>query len=332
MNDKMVLGQYYNTNSVIHKLDPRIKFFSLIILMVVTFIIPFDSKDPIPGFITLGAFFLFILFIILLTNVPILKYLASLKQIAFLLIFSFIFQLFSNKDGAAVIPIDFNLTYINISIVVILLITFILLRKYLPFKMFLLIGLIILSIYILTLPMGLSPFVSGVVNIHEGGIYQGTFIVARVFVIILVSTTLTLTTKPMDLANAIEWYLKPLELIKLKPSILAMMISIALRFIPTLFNETDKILKAQASRGVDFKEGKLIEQIKQIISLLIPMFVISFKRAVDLADAMESRGYIPGAKRTRLNKLTFKFKDLVAFILVVSLLTTLIVLKVNHAI
>ena len=329
MNDKMVLGQYYNANSIIHKLDPRIKFFSLIILMIITFIIPFNSKTPLPGFITLGILFLFVLIIILLTNVPLLKYLGSLKQIAFLLIFSFAFQLFSNSDGAVVIPINFNLTYLNIIIVSALLLAFILLRKFLPFKMLLLIGLVVLSIYILTLPMGIAPFVSGVVNIREGGIYQGTFIVARVFVIILVSTTLTLTTKPMDLANAIEWYLKPLELIKLKPSILAMMISIALRFIPTLFNETDKILKAQASRGVDFKEGKLFEQIKQIISLLIPMFVISFKRAVDLADAMESRGYIPGAKRTRLNQLTFKIKDLVAFVVVVS---TLIILKVNNAI
>ena len=128
-------------------------------------------------------------------------------------------------------------------------------------------------------------------HIYESGIVHGSFLVLRVFVIILASTTLTLTTKPTDLTNAIEWILKPLEKIKIKTSIFAMMISIALRFIPTLFNETNKILKAQASRGVDFNEGKFREQIKQIVSLLVPMFVISIKRAEDLADAMEARGY-----------------------------------------
>ena len=173
--------------------------------------------------------------------------------------------------------------------------------------------------------------VCGVKN-YDSGLITGSFLVLRVFVIIIASTTLTLTTKPTDLTNAIEWYLKPLEALKIKTSIFAMMISIALRFIPTLFNETNKILKAQASRGVDFKEGSLFEQIKQIISLLVPMFVISFKRAVDLADAMESRGYIPGAKRTRVTKLSFHFRDLVSFVLVAGLLTTLIVLRVTHAI
>ena len=332
MNDKMVLGQYFNANSVIHRVDPRIKFKSLILLMVTTFLIPFDSSNPVPGFIMLGGLFLFIFIIILLTKVPLLKYLGSLKQIAFLLIFSFAFQLFANKDGSVVFPINFNFTIINILIVAAILVLFFVFRKYLPAKLFILICLVVLSIYILTLTMGFESFFSSTVNIHEGGIYMGTFIVARVFVIILVSTTLTLTTKPMDLANAIEWFLKPLELLKLKPSILAMMISIALRFIPTLFNETDKILKAQASRGVDFKEGSLFEQIKQIISLLVPMFVISFKRAVDLADAMESRGYIPGAKRTRLTKLSFAFRDLVSFVLIAGVLTAVIVIRVTHAI
>lgn len=331
MNDKMVLGQYYNANSIIHRLDPRIKFVSLILLMVTTFLIPFDSSNPIIGFSMLGALFLLILIIILLTNVPLLKYLGSLKQIAFLLIFSFAFQLFANSDGNVVFPINFSFSIINIGIVVILLVLFFIFRKHLPSALFIFLLLVVLSIYILTNPLGIDAFFNATVNIYEGGIYMGTFIVARVFVIILVSTTLTLTTKPMDLANAIEWFLKPLELIKLKPSILAMMISIALRFIPTLFNETDKILKAQASRGVDFKEGKLFEQIKQIISLLVPMFVISFKRAVDLADAMESRGYIPGARRTRLTQLMFKFRDLVAFIIVLGLMASVIVLKVIYA-
>ena len=135
----------------------------------------------------------------------------------------------------------------------------------------------------------------------------------RIFLVIMLSTVLTLTTKPTDLTSAIEWYLHPLTYLKINVSIFAMIISLALRFIPTLFNETGKILKAQSSRGVDFKEGTLKQQIGQIISLLIPMLVISFKRAADLADAMEARGYIPGAPRSRLNVMKFRLSDLFCY-------------------
>ena len=103
-----------------------------------------------------------------------------------------------------------------------------------------------------------------------------------------------------------------------------MMLSIALRFIPTLFSETEKILKAQASRGVDFKESSLTKQIIQIVSLLIPMFVISIKRASDLADAMEARGYIPGEKRTKLLHMKFRLFDYFSLIFVVLLLISCI--------
>ena len=105
----------------------------------------------------------------------------------------------------------------------------------------------------------------------------------------------------MELNQGLESLLKPLRFFKLNPSIFTMMIAIALRFIPTLINEANKILKAQASRGVDFKEGKLKDKIGQIISLIVPMFVIAYRRAIDLSDAMEARGYIPGEKRTKIN-------------------------------
>lgn len=323
MNDKLVFGQYYNTNSIIHRIDSRLKLLSLIVLMVVTFLIPFGD------FILLGIFFAFIFLIIICSNVPIFKYLNSLRQIIFLLMFSFVFQLFIVKTGKVVLELNLQFSYLNIIIVILLFVLFIILRKYIPFKSLILIELIILSFYLFTLPLGVKPFSTTQLYIHEDGIKNALFIILRVLAIILIATTITLTTKPMDLANAIEWYLKPLELIKLKPSILAMMISIALRFIPTLFNETTKILKAQASRGADFKEGKLHEQIKQIVSLLVPMFVISFNRAIDLADAMEARGYIPGEKRTKLNKLSFQIRDLIAFIVLCGILALTIYWRVK---
>lgn len=326
MNEKIAFGQYYNTNSIIHRLDPRIKLLALIVFMVLAFLIPTNN------FILLGCLAFIILIIIVLSNVPIIKYLKSLKQIAFLLIFSFIFQLFTNQNGELIIEQNLYFSIFSIDIVLLMLVLFLVLRKYIPFKMFVLLGIFALSIYIFTKTFGMNILWSPTLRIYQGGLISGLFIIGRVFVIILLSTTLTLTTKPLDLSSAIEWYLKPLELIKLKPSILAMMISIALRFIPTLFNETDKILKAQASRGADFKEGKLKEQVKQIISLLIPMFVIAFKRALDLADAMEARGYIPGEKRTRLNVLKFSLKDYIALIFIFSLLALMIIWRMYYAI
>lgn len=326
MNDKIAFGQYYNANSIIHRLDPRVKLLGLIIFMVIAFLIPFNN------FVLLAIFAGIILIIILLSKVPIIKYLKSLKQIALLLIFSFFFQLLTNKGGELIVEFDMYFSIFSIDIVVLIFFLFIILRKYIPLKLLVFLLLFALSIYIFTFTFNMNILWNPTIKIYRGGLVSGLFIVLRVFLIILLSTTLTLTTKPLDLSAAIEWYLKPLELIKLKPSILAMMISIALRFIPTLFNETDKILKAQASRGVDFKEGKLHTQVRQIISLLIPMFVIAFKRALDLADAMEARGYIPGEKRTRLYQLKFYRRDYISLVIIFLLLTSLIVLKVCHAI
>ena len=161
-------------------------------------------------------------------------------------------------------------------------------------------------------------------NLYKYGLEFGAFTVLRVIIIISFSTVFTLTTKPIDISNAIEWILKPLELLKIKTSIFAMMLSIALRFIPTLFSETEKILKAQASRGVDFKESSLAKQVMQIVSLLIPMFVISIKRASDLADAMEARGYIPGEKRTKLLHMKFRTFDYLSIVFIIMLLATCI--------
>jgi energy-coupling factor transport system permease protein len=120
-----------------------------------------------------------------------------------------------------------------------------------------------------------------------------------------------------DINDGLEGILFPLKWIKLPVDVLAMMVSLTLRYIPTLLIETDKIMKAQASRGVDFKEASLKEKVTQVISLLIPVFVISFKRAEDLANAMEVRGYVIGQKRTKIDVLKVKYSDLVSLLIVV---------------
>ena len=116
---------------------------------------------------------------------------------------------------------------------------------------------------------------------------------------IIITTVLTATTKPRDLTLGIEDLLQPFQRFHLPSHEIAMMISIALRFIPTLIEETQRIMRAQASRGVDLKEGKLKEKIMAVLSLIVPLFVSAFQRAEELANAMEARGYCPGRTRTR---------------------------------
>jgi energy-coupling factor transport system permease protein len=145
---------------------------------------------------------------------------------------------------------------------------------------------------------------------------------------IMITTLLTATTKPMDMTLGIEDLLMPLEKLKVPTHDIAMMISLALRFIPTLIDEADRILKAQASRGVDFENGKLGEKITAIVSLIVPMFVSCFQRADDLADAMEARGYVVGAKRVRYKTLKFHAGDYVVIIVSNLILVGMILLWV----
>ncbi|MCT2536570.1 energy-coupling factor transporter transmembrane protein EcfT [Aquibacillus koreensis] len=145
--------------------------------------------------------------------------------------------------------------------------------------------------------------------IYSGALIQGISISLRFFLLILVTSMLTLTTTPIEITDAIERLLQPLKKIKFPVHELALMMSISLRFIPTLLQETEKISKAQASRGVDFKSGPIKERMQAIVPLLVPLFVSAFKRAEDLAMAMEARGYQGGEGRTKLRELKIESRD-----------------------
>lgn len=326
MNNTMIIGRYYQKDSAIHRLDPRTKFISLIVIMVSMFLIPFETQIPYLAFACLGGFLVLLLVVMLMSKIPISQFIKSYKSIIFLVVFSFAIQMLFNKgDGSIVYTINFNFTLINIAIVSLVFLAFILLRRFLKAKMIIFTVLLIGSVILCMYPIFDKPFLlTPSLNLYKYGLEFGAFTVLRVIIIISFSTVFTLTTKPIDISNAIEWILKPLELLKIKTSIFAMMLSIALRFIPTLFSETEKILKAQASRGVDFKESSLAKQVMQIVSLLIPMFVISIKRASDLADAMEARGYIPGEKRTKLLHMKFRTFDYLSIVFIIMLLATCI--------
>lgn len=151
----------------------------------------------------------------------------------------------------------------------------------------------------------------GFIKIYSDALSKTAYIGIRLVLMIVVTTILTTTTKPLDMTLGIEDLLKPLKRFGVPAHEIAMMISIALRFIPTLIDETNRIMKAQSSRGVDFQEGSLKERIVGILSLIVPLFVSAFQRAEDLADAMEARGYSPGRTRTRYKQLEIKQHDYV---------------------
>ncbi|RDW18588.1 energy-coupling factor transporter transmembrane component T family protein [Oceanobacillus chungangensis] len=150
---------------------------------------------------------------------------------------------------------------------------------------------------------------------YSGGVIQGFAISIRFFLLILVTSLLTLTTTPIEITDAIEDMLRPLNKVRFPVHELALMMSISLRFIPTLMQETDKISRAQASRGVDFRTGPIKDRIKAVVPLLVPLFVSAFKRAEELAMAMEARGYQGGEGRTKLRELKIELRDIMVYLL-----------------
>lgn len=167
----------------------------------------------------------------------------------------------------------------------------------------------------------------GFTEIYTGGVIQGIFIAIRFFVLVVMTTILTLTTTPISITDALELLLNPLKKIKLPVHELALMMSISLRFIPTLMDETDKIMKAQMARGSDMTTGPFKERMKAVVPLLIPLFVSAFKRAEDLATAMEVRGYKGGEGRTRYRQLDWNLRDTVAILLLLVFAVGLFLLR-----
>lgn len=151
----------------------------------------------------------------------------------------------------------------------------------------------------------------GPLAITKEGLYQAIFMALRLIFLITGTSLLTLTTSPISLTDAIEKLLSPFKKIGLPAHELAMMMTIALRFIPTLLEETDKIMKAQMARGADFESGNIIRRAKNLVPLLVPLFINAFRRADELATAMEARCYRGGDHRTRLNELKLKNVDII---------------------
>lgn len=152
----------------------------------------------------------------------------------------------------------------------------------------------------------------GFLQVHEGGLFRGLFLALRILLLVSTAALLTATTAPVELADGIEDLLSPLKRLRFPAHELAMMITIALRFIPTLHEEAQKITRAQAARGADFSEGGPIRRARAMLPVLVPLTIGAFRRADELAEAMESRGYRGGEGRTRYRELRFRARDALA--------------------
>ena len=189
----------------------------------------------------------------------------------------------------------------------------------------------LLIIYIL-MPVGTSnweAFRIGTYPIYWDSILNAAKILLRLVLMIELTMILTSSTKPLDLTYAFEWYLYPFKLIGFPSHEVAMTLSIALRFIPTILEDVERIMKAQTSRGVDFSRGKIGAKFRAIVSLIVPLFVSSFVRSEELANAMECRGYDPKAKRTRYRQLAFSWSDVAETVFVGCFLALFIYVSVT---
>lgn len=174
---------------------------------------------------------------------------------------------------------------------------------------------------------GTPAFSFWIITVTYEGIQLAVMMIIRLIMLILGTFLLTYTTSPIALTDGLENLMNPLKKIRVPVHELAMMMSIALRFIPTLIEETDKIISAQKARGADFESGNLIRRAKALLPILVPLFISAFRRADELAVAMESRCYHGGEGRTRIKQLRMQRHDLIALLLGVAVLASVIVLK-----
>ena len=189
---------------------------------------------------------------------------------------------------------------------------------------------IIIITFVINLLMtpGKIIFQAGFIKITEEGLKQAGFMAIRLTLLIMGTSLLTLTTSPIILTDGIESLLKPFKRFGLPAHELAMMMTIALRFIPTLMEETEKIMKAQKSRGADFESGNIMSRAKNLVPLLVPLFISAFRRADELAMAMEARCYRGGENRTRMRQLKISKGDFVAMFIFIIYFTAIIIFKI----
>lgn len=260
----ITLGQYFPGSSPVHRLDPRTK-----LLLLVGYIVALFTAS---NWVSYGVMFLFLVFTIWVSKIPVKSIVLGMKPLVLILIFTGILNVFFTTGQR--IAVQF-----------------------------------------------------WVITIYWEGVVRAIFMVMRILMLITGTFMLTYTTSPISLTDGLESLLAPLNKIKVPVHELSMMMCIALRFIPTLIEETDKIMSAQKARGADFESGKLMQRIKALVPILVPLFISAFRRADELATAMECRCYQGGDGRTKMKLLRYKRGDFKAFILGTMMIVVVFTLK-----
>ncbi|MDE7300253.1 MAG: energy-coupling factor transporter transmembrane protein EcfT [Lachnospiraceae bacterium] len=257
----ITIGQYYPADSVLHRLDPRVKLSGTLIFIVCLFLVK-NLWGYLIAALCLGA-------VIRLSKVPFRHIVKGLKAVMILLLFTVVFNLF--------------------------------------------------------LTSGTPVFEWRFIRITKEGIYLAFSMAVRLTLLIIGSSLMTFTTTPNQLTDGMESLLRPLNRLHVPVHEVAMMMSIALRFIPILLEETDKIMKAQQARGADFETGNIIRRARAMIPILVPLFISAFRRAGDLAMAMEARCYRGGKGRTKMKPLHYKKRDGAAWLLLAAFVGVIVV-------
>ena len=264
----ITLGQYFPGNSIIHRMDARLKLIITVLYIVVLFI----CRGPVP-YLILGGL---LIFSVAASKVGFKQVTRGLRPILILLIITTLFNVFYTTGGNVLIEWKF-------------------------------------------------------ITVTSYGLYTAFYMVIRIVLLIIGTfTLLTYTTSPIMLTDALESVLSPLKKIRVPVHELAMMMTIALRFIPTLIEETEKIMSAQKSRGADFESGNILKRAKALIPILVPLFISAFRRAEDLATAMECRCYQGDNGRTRLRVM--KMQKLDYIVLIVSLIVFAAAIVANYTV
>ena len=167
-----------------------------------------------------------------------------------------------------------------------------------------------------------------IIKLTWNGIHRAVFVTTRIICLILASSCLTFTTSPTELTDAVERLMKPLKAVHFPVHEISMMMSLALRFVPTLLEETDKLMQAQKARGADMESGNLFRRVRALVPILVPLFVSAFRRAYDIATAMECRCYRGGAGRTRMKSLRLSARDIISFVMTAALISGVILCNI----
>lgn len=259
----ITIGQYYKEDSILHRLDPRVKLFGVLIYVITLFM----HKSPATYLMSL----LFLILVIAVSKVPLSYIVKGLKAVAMILLFSVLINMLF-IPGEPIIEI-------------------------------------------------------GVISVSREGIITTIYLGSRLVMLVLGTSLLTFTTTPNELTDGLDKSLGFLNKVRIPVHEIAMMMSIALRFIPILTEELEKIMKAQTARGIDFESGGLLKRVQSMVPIIVPLFVAAIRRANDLAMAMESRCYHGSEGRTKLHPLKYKRRDCYAYIFLFVFLAVMVYLS-----